>query len=253
MTVSRRGSALLGIGACIVGVGLAAAPSAAADPGGVCIQNAGGVVSVDGADPVPAVFGFDGPRLLGVEGGTGNACITNVGPGTVSVHHPDGRTPGRTDVSTAFAEMRVDGGVGNVAVTNFGTGTVAVDRGSVTQEPVAADKVPSEPGMGEISVDAGTDGVFVTNVGTGTVTVTDGDPGPLPPPIPPAPGAVVTDPITGNVYVTNLFGPDITVVDPPAGTGARVVDRSVEGTTVDYGTSNVFVTNIGGGRVTVVR
>ncbi|MBM7458762.1 hypothetical protein [Rhodococcus coprophilus] len=253
MNVSRRGSVLIGAGACIAGVALATAPSAAADPGGPCIQNAGGIVSVDGADPVPAVFGFDGARLLGVEGGTGNACITNVGPGAVSVSHPEGRVPGRNDVSTAFVEMRVDGGVGNVAVTNVGTGAVAVDRRSVTEEPVAPEQVQPEPGMPEISVDAGTDGVFVTNVGTGVVTVTDGDPGPLPPPIPPAPGAVVTDPVTGNVYVTNLFGPDITVVDPPAGTGQSVVDRSVPGTTVDYGTGNVFVTNIGGGRVTVVR
>ena len=244
---------VLGAGAVVVAV--AAAPTAAAGPADACIRNGGGLVSVDGAEPVPPVFGFDGPRLLGLQGGVGNACITNLGPGAVAVTHPEGRVPGRTEVSTALVEMRVDGGLGNVAVTNVGTGAVTVHRTEVTPEPVAAPAPTPAPGMPEMILDAGTDGVFVTNIGTGGVTVADREvaPADLPAPPPPPPGAVVTDPFSGNIYVTNLFGPDIVVAEPVRVTGTSVVERPVPGTALDYGTGNVFVTNIGGGQVTVIR
>lgn len=245
--------AVLGIGAAAAST-LAATGTATADPADECIRNLGGIVSTDGSAPVPPVFGFDGLRLLGVEAGVGNTCITNVGPGTVDVTHPAGREPGRTEVSDALVEMRVDGGLGNVAVTNLGTGAVSVHRTSVIPAPEPAAVPTGEPGMPELILDAGTDGVFVTNIGTGAVTVVDRDPqtAPLPVAPPPPPGAVVTDPITGNTYVTNLFGPPITVAAPSGG-GVSVVDRQVPGTAVDYGTGNVFVTNIGGGEVVVVR
>lgn len=255
MTATRRALAtvVMGVGAAVAAV--AAAPAAAADPADACIRNGGGLVSVDGADPVPPVFGFDGPRLLGLQGGAGNACITNVGPGTVTVTHPEGRVPGRTEVSTAIVEMRVDGGLGNVAVTNVGTGAVTVRRTEVTPEPAEAAAPAPVPGVPEMILDAGTDGVFVTNVGTGGVTVVDRAVAPpeLPAPPPPPPGAVITDPFSGNIYVTNLFGPDIVVAEPVPTAGGSVVERPVPGTAIDYGTGNVFVTNIGGGQVTVVR
>lgn len=255
MTVTKRTLATIVVGTGIVVLSVSTASTAAADPAADCVRNAGGLVTVDGAPPAPPVFGFDGLRLLGVEGGTGNACITNVGPGAVDVVHPEGREPGRTDVSTAIVEMRVDGGLGNVAVTNLGTGAVTVKRDAVTPPPSEAPAPAPIPGMPELILDAGHDGVFVTNIGTGAVTVTDRSAmtGPVQPFVPAPPGAVITDPITGNVYVTNLFGPDITVLDRPEGTPSNVVDRQVPGTAVDYGTGNVFVTNIGGGRVTVVR
>lgn len=253
-SVTKRALTVVAVGAGAAAMVTGTASVAGADPLGDCVRNAGGIVSVDGAPPVPPVFGFDGPRLLGVEGGSGNACITNVGPGNVQVSHPAGRQPGRTEASGAIVEMRVDGGIGNVAVTNLGVGSVTVDRNEVAPapEPVAARS--TVPGIPEMVLDAGHDGVFVTNIGTGAVTVTDWDDtaGPLPEEIPAPPGMVVTDPVTGNVYVTNLFGPAVTVVDRPGGVEG-VVDRQVPGTAVDYGTSNVFVTNIGGGAVTVVR
>jgi len=237
-----------------MGVAVATGGTASADPVSECIRNAGGVVSVDGGIPVPPVFGFDGLRLLGLQGGIGNACITNVGPGTVQVTHPPGREPGRTEVSTALVEMRVDGGLGNVAVTNVGTGAITVHRTEAVPEPRPASAPAPTPGLPELILDAGTDGVFVTNIGTGSVTVADRDhwDGLTPLASPAPPGAVVTDPFTGNVFVTNLFGPPITVVDRSNGAAAGA-QRPVPGTALDYGTGNVFVTNIGGGHVTVVR
>ena len=255
MTATRRALATVVMGAGAVVAAVAAAPAATADPADACIRNGGGLVTIDGAEPVPPVFGFDGPRLLGLQGGVGNACLTNVGPGAVTVTHPEGRVPGRTEVSTALVEMRVDGGLGNVAVTNVGTGAVTVHRTEVTPEPVAGPAQAPLPGMPELILDAGTDGVFVTNVGTGGVTVVDRAvaPAELPAPPPPPPGAVVTDPFSGNIYVTNLFGPDIVVAEPASTAEGSAVERPVPGTAVDYGTGNVFVTNIGGGQVTVVR
>ncbi len=254
MTATRRAltAILMGVGA--VAAAVATAPSAAADPADTCVRNGGGLVSVDGAEPLPPVFGFDGPRLLGLQAGVGNACITNVGPGAVTVTHPEGRVPGRTEVSTALVEMRVDGGLGNVAVTNVGTGAVTVHRSRVVPAPTAAPAPAPDPEMPELILDAGTDGVYVTNIGTGGVTVVDREvaSAQLPPP-PPPPGAVVTDLFSGNVYVTNLFGPDIVITETVPTTGASVVERPVPGTAIDYGTGNVFVTNIGGGQVTVVR
>ncbi|MEU5841153.1 hypothetical protein [Rhodococcus sp. NPDC047139] len=255
MTATGRALATAVLGAAVVATAVATAPAALADSVETCVRNGGGLVSVDGAEPVPPVFGFDGLRLLGLEGGVGNACITNVGPGAVTVTHPEGRIPGRTEVSTALVEMRVDGGLGNVAVTNVGSGAVTVRRTEVTPEPAVAPAPAPEPGMPEMILDAGTDGVFVTNVGTGGVTVVDRKVGPseLPAPPPPPPGAVIVDPVTGNIYVTNLFGPDIVVAEAVTATGASVVERPVPGTAIAYGTRNVFVTNIGGGQVTVVR
>ncbi|MEE2031707.1 YncE family protein [Rhodococcus chondri] len=253
-SVTKRTWTVLAVGVGAAAMATGTASPAGSDPLSDCVRNAGGIVSIDGAPPVPPIFGFDGPRLLGVEGGSGNACITNVGPGTVQVTHPVGREPGRTDASGAIVEMRVDGGVGNVAVTNLGVGSVTVDRSEVAPAPDTVAVPDPVPGIPELILAAGHDGVFVTNIGTGAVTVMDWDAsaGPLPEELPAPPGMVITDPVTGNVYVTNLFGPAVTVVDHPGGTGS-VVDRQVPGTAIDHGTSNVFVTNIGGGPVTVVR
>ncbi len=235
---------------------VAAAPASAdsADPAsGDCVHNLGGPVVVDGGDAVAPVFGFDDLRLIGLDGGSGNACITNLGPGSVSVTRPAGRVDGRTTVSTAPVEMRVDGGIGNVAVTNVGVGAVTVNRRWIAPGPAAVHE-PAPEGIPELILDAGRGGVFVTNIGAGSVTVADWNAaeGPLPAEIPAPPGTVVTDPVTGNIYVTNLFGPAVTVVHS-AGARDRVVDRSVVGNTLDHGTGNVFVTNIGGGPVTVIR
>ncbi|MGX6510090.1 YncE family protein [Rhodococcus sp. SJ-2] len=252
-SVTRRVLTAAAVGAGATAIAVSAAHTAAADPLSDCVRNAGGIVTVDGASPVAPVFGFDGLMLLGVDGGTGNSCITNVGPGTVNVTHPEGREPGRTHVTDAPLEMRVDGGIGNVAVTNLGTGGVTVDRHAVAPRPQPA---ASEPELlPQMELDAGSDGVFVTNIGTGSVEVIDWDHarGPLPAEIPAPPGMVVTDPITGNVYVTNFFGPAVTVVDRAGGSVSRVVEKPDPVTALDHGTSNVFVTNIGGGAVTVVR
>lgn len=254
--VTTRPLAVFAVGAGAAAMAVLAAPTAAADPLGDCVRNGGGVVSIDGAPPVAPIFGFDGLRLLGVDGGSGNSCITNVGPGAVHVVHPEGREPGRNHVADAPLEMRVDGGVGNIAVTNLGTGAVTVDRHSVAPRPQPGQQpaVATPDELPQLTLDAGNDGVFVTNIGTGSVDVVDWDHarGQLPAEIPAPPGMVVTDPITGNVYVTNLFGPAVTVVDR-AGAVSQVVEKPDPVSSLDYGTNNVFVTNIGGGAVTVVR
>ncbi|TCN48215.1 hypothetical protein EV641_118139 [Rhodococcus sp. SMB37] len=252
-SVTARALAVVAVGAGATAMAVLAAPTAAADPLSECVRNGGGTVSVDGAAPVAPIFGFDGLQLLGVDGGSGNSCITNVGPGAVHVTHPEGREPGRNYLADAPLEMRVDGGLGNIAVTNLGTGAVTVHRDSVTPQPQQTSSAPEA--MPQLELDAGSDGVFVTNIGTGSVEVRDWDhaAGPLPAEIPAPPGMVVTDPITGNVYVTNLFGPAVTVVDRAGGPVSRVVEKPDPVTSLDHGTSNVFVTNIGGGAVTVVR
>jgi hypothetical protein len=260
-SVTTRALTVFAVGAGAAAMATLTAPTAASDPLGDCVRNGGGVVSVDGAPPVAPIFGFDGLRLLGVDGGSGNSCITNVGPGAVHVVHPEGREPGRTHVADAPLEMRVDGGVGNIAVTNVGTGAVTVDRHSVALRPQPGPQPGPQPAaattdeLPQMELDAGNDGVFVTNIGTGSVDVVDWDHtrGQLPAEIPAPPGMVVTDPITGNVYVTNLFGPAVTVVDRMEGPVSRVVEKPDPVTSLDYGTNNVFVTNIGGGAVTVVR
>lgn len=241
------------VGAGVAALAVLAAPTASADPLSDCVRNAWGVITIDGGAPLPPIFGFEDLRLIGVDGGSGNTCITNVGPGNIHVTHPEGREPGRTEVSEAPIEMKVDGGAGNVAVTNVGTGAVIVDRNSVAPAPEAAGQ-RGDAEMPRLELDAGHDGVFVTNIGTGTVSVVDWDPaaGPVPEAIPLPPEVVVTDPITGNVYVTNFFGPSVTVVDRGEG-GRRVVHEPDPVTALDYGTRNVFVTNIGGGSVLVVR
>lgn len=255
--ITKRSLAGTATFAGVAAVAVVAAAPAAADPGdpaaGECVRNLGGPVVVDGGAPVAPIFGFEDLRLIGLDGGSGNACITNLGPGSVSVTRPAGRVDGRTSVSAAPVEMRVDGGIGNVAVTNVGVGAVTVDRRWIAPGPAAVYE-PAPEGIPELVLDAGRGGVFVTNVGSGSVTVADWDAaeGPLPAEIPAPPGMVVTDPITGNVYVTSLFGPAVTVVHD-AGSQDRVVDRSVVGQTFDHGTGNVFVTNIGGGPVTVIR
>ncbi|MBC2590317.1 PE-PGRS family protein [Rhodococcus sp. PSBB066] len=236
---------------------LAAAPAAAQAPG-ECVRNVGGAVTVNGTPQAPPVVGYDGLRLLGVDGGAGNSCITNVGPGGVSVTVPPRPAAGAAGESSgAPVEMRVDGGNGNVAVTNLGVGTVTVDRDRTLAGPPPSPERPAgSPLAGltpELTLDAGTDGVYVTNIGAGNVTIADHDPtvGPLPAELLP-PGVVVTDPLTGNVFVTNIGGSAVTVVDR-SGQLQRVVDRGTVGTAVDYGAGNVFVTNIGGGVVTVLR
>ncbi|HET8994989.1 MAG TPA: hypothetical protein VFN32_14415 [Rhodococcus sp. (in: high G+C Gram-positive bacteria)] len=258
-SVTTRALTVVAVGAGATAMAVLAAPTAAADPLSECVRNGGGTVSVDGAAPVAPIFGFDGLQLLGVDGGSGNSCITNVGPGAVHVTHPEGREPGRNYVADAPLEMRVDGGLGNIAVTNLGTGAVTVDRNSAAPRPQAASSrqpaANTPDALPQLTLDAGSDGVFVTNIGTGSVDVVDWDhaTGPLPDEIPAPPGMVVTDPITGNVYVTNLFGPAVTVVDRAGGPVSRVVEKPDPVTSLDHGTSNVFVTNIGGGAVTVVR
>ncbi|WZU35349.1 hypothetical protein Rruber_04860 [Rhodococcus ruber] len=252
--ITRRSLAAGVLGAGTVAA-LSAAPAGAQVPG-ECVRNVGGAVTVDGVPQAPPVAGYDGLRLLGVDGGAGNSCITNLGPGAVSVSVPP-RPAAAAAPSGAPVEMRVDGGNGNVAVTNLGVGTVTVDRDRVLAGPPPSAPSPAASPLAhltpELTLDAGTDGVYVTNIGAGHVTVADHDAaaGPLPPEVLP-PGVVVTDPLTGNVFVTNIGASAVTVVDRP-GQLQRVVDRGTVGTAVDYGAGNVFVTNIGGGAVTVLR
>ncbi len=216
------------------------------------MRTAPGLVTIDGSAAAPPVPVVDGLRLLGLDGGIGNSCITNVGSGPVHVSHPDGRVAGGTRVADTPLEMRVDGGVGNVAVTNIGTGAVTVRRDGVRPAPVEVAEPAGE--MPRLELDAGHDGVFVTNIGTGAVTVVDRAhvTEPLPEEVPLPPEVVVHDPITGNVYVTNLFGPAVTVVDR-GGPVSRTVEEPDPVTRFDHGTGNVFVTNIGAGSVVVVR